>query len=65
MDFMKLDGFSDKAGFIKVNSVTMYHIVGRNEDGFADIGQQSPVPDEMRVFSMIVLISRLMGFIKW
>lgn len=63
IDFMNLDGFSDKKGYIKVGNLTMYYIVGRNQDGFADIGRETPVPDQMKTFNMRVFIGKLMAYI--
>lgn len=63
IDFMNLDGFSDEKGYLKVRNTLMYQIIGRNKDGFADIGIIMPVPDQMRTFSMHVFVSKLMAYI--
>lgn len=63
MDFMSMEGFSDKQGFIKVGNTTMYFIAGRNKDGFADLGQQTPVPNDIRIFNMHTFVSKLFEYI--
>lgn len=63
-DFTKLDGFSDEYGRLKMGDTTMYYEVGRAQDGFAELGMMTPVPEQMRTFNLHVFVAKLMGFIK-
>lgn len=63
-DFTKIDGFSDELGKLKVGQTIMFYEVGRNDDGFPELGKETPVPNEMTTFNMHFFASRLMAFIK-
>lgn len=63
-DFTKIDGFSDEYGKLKVGQTTMFYEVGRNDDGFPDLGKVMPVPNEMTTFNMHSFASKLMAYIE-
>lgn len=63
IDFTHLDGFSDKKGKIKTNQTTLYYIASRNDDGFANLGNLFPVPEEMNTLSVNAFVLRLMKYI--
>jgi len=63
IDFSYLDGFSDERGFLKVSDTSMYHIIGRNKDGFADLERYMSAPTSMKLFNVHTYISKLLDFV--